>query len=45
MGQQALQAGVACGNCSQNTPPHPAEKFPNTKLPAGAGLVLSHPTK
>src|SRR5215212_6036987 len=44
-GTTALQAGVACGNCSQNTPPHPAEKFPNTTLPAGPGLVLRPPNK
>lgn len=42
-GTTALQAGVACSNCSQNTPPHPAEKFPNTTLPAGPGLVLRPP--
>ena len=44
-GTTSLQAGVPCGNCSQNTPPHPAEKFPNTKLPAGPGLVLRPPNK
>ncbi|MFL6404377.1 MAG: hypothetical protein ACJ71M_12960 [Nitrososphaeraceae archaeon] len=44
-GTTALQAGVACGNCSQNTPPHPAEKFPNNTLPAGPGLVLRPPNK
>jgi hypothetical protein len=44
-GTTALQAGVACGNCSQNTPPHPAEKFPNTTLPAGPGLVLRPPNE
>jgi plastocyanin len=44
-GTTSLQAGVACGNCSQNTPPHPAEKFPNTTLPAGPGLVLRPPNK
>ena len=44
-GTTSIQAGVPCGNCSQNTPPHPAEKFPNTKLPAGPGLVLRPPNK
>jgi hypothetical protein len=44
-GATSLQAGVACGNCSQNTPPHPAEKFPNTTLPAGPGLVLRPPNE
>jgi FtsP/CotA-like multicopper oxidase with cupredoxin domain len=44
-GPTALQAGVACGNCTQNIPPHPAEKFPNTTLPAGPGLVLRPPNK
>ena len=44
-GTTSLQAGVPCGNCSQNTPPHPAEKFPTTKLPAGPGLVLRPPNK
>lgn len=44
-GSTSLKAGVACGNCSQNIPPHPAEKFPNTTLPAGPGLVLRAPNK
>jgi hypothetical protein len=44
-GPTGLQAGVACGNCTQNIPPHPAEKFPNTTLPAGPGLVLRPPNK
>jgi plastocyanin len=44
-GTTSTKAGVACGNCSQNTPPHPAEKFPNTTLPAGPGLVLRPPNK
>jgi hypothetical protein len=44
-GTTSLQAGVACGNCSQNIPLHPAEKFPNTTLPAGPGLVLRPPNK
>jgi plastocyanin len=44
-GTTGLQAGVPCGNCSQNTPPHPAEKFPNATLPAGPGLVLRPPNK
>jgi plastocyanin len=44
-GTTSIQAGVPCGNCSQNTPPHPAEKFPTAKLPAGAGLVLRPPNK
>jgi len=44
-GTTSLQAGVPCGNCSQNTPPHPAEKFPNATLPAGPGLVLRPPNK
>ena len=44
-GTTSIQAGVPCGNCSQNTPPHPAEKFPNTRLPAGPGLVLRPPNK
>jgi hypothetical protein len=37
--------GVGCDNCTQNTPPHPAEAFPNTTLPAGPGLVLRPPNK
>jgi hypothetical protein len=36
---------VACGNCSQNIPSHPVEKFPNTTLPVGPGLVLRPPNK
>lgn len=44
-GSTSLQAGGACGNCTQNTPPHPAEKFPNATLPAGPGLVLRPPNK
>jgi hypothetical protein len=44
-GATSLQAGGACDNCTQNTPPHPAEKFPNTTLPAGPGLVLRPPNK
>jgi plastocyanin len=44
-GATSLQAGGACGNCTQNTPPHPAEKFPNTTLPTGSGLVLRPPNK
>jgi FtsP/CotA-like multicopper oxidase with cupredoxin domain len=44
-GTTSLKAGTPCGNCSQNIPPHPAEKFPNTKFPAGPGLVLRPPNK
>ena len=44
-GTTSLKPGVACGNCSQNTPPHPAEKFPNTTLPLGPGLVLVPPNE
>jgi len=44
-GTTAINKGVACDNCTQNTPPHPAEAFPNTKLPAGPGLVLRPPNK
>jgi len=44
-GTTAINKGVACNNCTQNTPPHPAEAFPNTKLPAGPGLVLRPPNK
>jgi hypothetical protein len=44
-GTTTIHKGLACDNCTQNTPPHPAETFPNAKLPAGPGLVLSHPTK
>jgi plastocyanin len=44
-GTTAINKGVACDNCTQNTPPHPAEAFPNTTLPAGPGLVLRPPNK
>src|SRR5919199_5758139 len=44
-GTTAVNKGVACGNCTQNTPPHPVEAFPNTTLPAGPGLVLRPPNK
>jgi plastocyanin len=44
-GTTTIHQGVACNNCTQNTPPHPAEAFPNTKLPAGPGLVLRPPNK
>ena len=44
-GTTTIHPGVACNNCTQNTPPHPAEAFPNTNLPAGAGLVLRPPNK
>jgi plastocyanin len=44
-GTTATNKGVACDNCTQNTPPHPAEAFPNTTLPAGPGLVLRPPNK
>ena len=44
-GTTTIHQGVGCNNCTQNTPPHPAEKFPNTKLPAGPGLVLRPPNK
>ena len=37
-GTTSLQAGVPCGNCDQNTPPHPAEKFPNTSFLRDQGL-------
>jgi hypothetical protein len=44
-GATTIHKGVACGNCTQNIPPHPAEKFPNTTLPAGPGLVLRPPNE
>jgi hypothetical protein len=44
-GTTTIYKGVGCDNCTQNTPPHPAEAFPNTKLPAGPGLVLRPPNK
>jgi plastocyanin len=44
-GTTTIYKGVACDNCTQNTPPHPAEAFPNTTLPAGPGLVLRPPNK
>ncbi len=44
-GTTTIHKGVACDNCTQNTPPHPAEAFPNTMLPSGPGLVLRPPNK
>ncbi|MFL6320672.1 MAG: hypothetical protein ACJ72Q_09370 [Nitrososphaeraceae archaeon] len=44
-GTTTIHKGVGCDNCTQNTPPHPAEAFPNTTLPAGPGLVLRPPNK
>lgn len=44
-GATTIHKGVACGNCTQNIPPHPAEAFPNTTLPAGSGLVLRPPNE
>jgi hypothetical protein len=44
-GTTTIHKGVACGNCTQNIPPHPAEAFPNTTLPAGPGLVLRPPNE
>jgi plastocyanin len=44
-GTTTIHKGTACDNCTQNTPPHPAEAFPNTTLPAGPGLVLRPPNK
>ncbi len=44
-GATTIHKGVACGNCTQNIPPHPAEAFPNTTLPAGPGLVLRPPNE
>ena len=44
-GTTTIHQGVGCNNCTQNTPPHPAEAFPTTKLPAGPGLVLRPPNK
>jgi FtsP/CotA-like multicopper oxidase with cupredoxin domain len=44
-GTTTIHKGVACDNCTQNIPPHPAEAFPNTMLPAGPGLVLRPPNK
>ena len=44
-GTTTIHKGLACDNCTQNTPPHPAEAFPNTKFPAGPGLVLRPPNK
>jgi hypothetical protein len=39
-GTTNIHAAVACDTCSQNTPLHPAEKFPNATVTAGPGLVL-----
>ena len=44
-GATTIHPGVACGNCTQNIPSHPAEAFPNTTLPAEPGLVLRPPNK
>jgi hypothetical protein len=44
-GTTNIHAAVACDTCSQNTPLHPAEKFPNATLTAGPGLVLRPPNK
>ncbi|MFL6378489.1 MAG: hypothetical protein ACJ72R_13645 [Nitrososphaeraceae archaeon] len=44
-GTTTIYKGVGCDNCTQNTPAHPAEAFPNTTLPAGPGLVLRPPNK
>jgi plastocyanin len=44
-GTTNIHAAVACDTCSQNTPLHPAEKFPNATLTAGPGLVLRAPNK
>ncbi len=44
-GTTTIYKSVRCDNCTQNTPPHPAEAFPNTTLPAGPGLVLRPPNK
>jgi hypothetical protein len=44
-GTTTIYKGVGCDNCTQNTPPHPAEAFPNTTLPDGPGLVLRPPNK
>ncbi|MFL6470101.1 MAG: hypothetical protein ACJ71H_04545 [Nitrososphaeraceae archaeon] len=44
-GTTTIYKGVGCDNCTQNTPPHPAEAFPNTTLPAGPGLALRPPNK
>ena len=44
-GTTNIHAAVACDTCSQNTPIHPAEKFPNATVTAGPGLVLRPPNK
>jgi hypothetical protein len=44
-GTTNIHAAVACDTCSQNTPLHPAEKFPNATVTAGPGLVLRPPNK
>ena len=44
-GTTNIHAAVACDTCSQNTPLHPAEKFPNATLTAGPGIVLRPPNK
>ena len=44
-GNTNIHAAVACDTCSQNTPLHPAEKFPNATVTAGPGLVLRPPNK
>ncbi|MGN6630999.1 MAG: hypothetical protein ACTHKP_02005, partial [Nitrososphaeraceae archaeon] len=45
MGQRAYKPAYHVVIAAQNTPPHPAEKFPNATLPAGPGLVLRPPNK
>jgi hypothetical protein len=45
-GMTNVHAAVKCDTCNQNIPLHPAEKFPNSTLPAGTkGLVLTPPNK
>ena len=44
-GTTNIHAAVACDTCSQNTPLHPAEKYPNATLTAGPGIVLRPPNK
>ena len=44
-GMTNVRAATKCDTCSQNTPLHPAEKFPNATLPSGGGFVLTSPNK
>ncbi len=45
-GITSLHAAVACDNCAQNTPLHPAEKPPvNSTIPTGGGFRITLPNQ